>query len=69
MSTAEEQIEGLKFQYMSHSNRDARVKIIDDLITFGDKGIDAIRELIRITDSDELMLYSLEQIRRSKESR
>jgi hypothetical protein len=28
MSTAEEQIEGLKYQYMSHSNRDARVKIM-----------------------------------------
>jgi hypothetical protein len=69
MSTAEEQIEGLKYQYMSHSNRDARVKIIDTLITFGDKGIDAIRELIRVTDNDELMLYGLDQIRRSRESR
>ena len=49
---------------MSHSNRDARVKIIDSLITFGDKGIDAIRELIRVTDSDDLMLYGLEQIRK-----
>ena len=68
MSTAEEQIEGLKYQYMSHSNRDARVKIIDTLITFGEKGIDAIRELIKVTDSDELMLYGLEQIRRSRES-
>jgi hypothetical protein len=69
MSTAEEQIEGLKYQYMSHSNRDARVKIIDTLITFGDKGIDAVRELIRVTDNDELMLYGLDQIRRSRESR
>jgi hypothetical protein len=53
---------------MSHSNRDSRVKIIDTLITFGDKGVDAIRELIRVTDNDELMLYGLEQIRRSRES-
>ena len=67
MSTAEEQIESLKYQYMSHSNRDSRVKIIDTLITFGDKGIDAIRELIKVTDSDELVLYGLEQIRRSRE--
>jgi hypothetical protein len=67
LSTAEEQIEGLKFQYMSHS-RDARVKIIDTLITFGEKGIDAIRELIKVTDSDELMLYGLEQIRINRES-
>jgi hypothetical protein len=68
LSTAEERIEGLKYEYMSHSNRDARVKIIDTLITFGDKGINAIRELIRVTDNDELMLYGLEQIRRSRES-
>ena len=68
MPTAEEQIESLKYEYMSHANRDSRVKIIDTLITFGEKGVDAIRELIRVTDNDELMLYSLEQIRRSREN-
>jgi len=68
LSSAEERIESLRYEYLSHPNRDSRVKIIDTLITFGDKGVDAIRELIRVTDNDELMLYGLEQIRRSRES-
>ncbi len=68
MSNNEEQIENLKYQYSSNSNRDARIEIIDTLITFGSKGIDAIYELIKITNNDELMMYGLEQIRRSKGS-
>jgi hypothetical protein len=68
LSNEEDQIENLKYQYMSNSNRDSRVKIIDTLITFGNKGIDAVYELIKITNSDELMLYGLEQIRRSRGS-
>ncbi len=68
MSNNEEQIENLKYQYSSNSNRDARIEIIDTLITFGSKGIDVIYELIKITNNDELMMYGLEQIRRSKGS-
>lgn len=63
MSNNEEQIENLKYQYSSNSNRDARIEIIDTLITFGSKCIDAIYELIKITNNDELMMYGLEQIR------
>jgi hypothetical protein len=66
LSNEGDQIENLKYQYMSNTNRDSRVKIIDTLITFGNNGIDAIHELMKITGSDDLILYGLEQIKRSR---
>ena len=40
-------------------DKEKRIKILDELKTHGNKGIDAISELIKITGSDDLIVYGL----------
>jgi alcohol dehydrogenase YqhD (iron-dependent ADH family) len=59
LSKEEKQIKDLMHQYMTNTYREARIKILDSLMAYGNKGIDAIDELIKVTGSDELIVYGL----------
>ena len=56
------------YQYMTHMDKEARIKIFDALMAYDDKGIDAINELIKVTGSDELIVYALGLIKKARES-
>jgi hypothetical protein len=68
LSKEEKQIQGLMYQYMTNTEKEARVKIFDALMAYDDKGIDAINELIKVTGSDELIVYALGLIKKARES-
>jgi hypothetical protein len=68
LSKEEKQIQGLMYQYMTNTEKEARVKIFDALIAYDDKGINAINELIKVTGSDELIVYALGLIKKARES-
>ena len=68
MSKEEKEIQGLMYQYMTNTEKEARIKIFDALMAYGDKGIDAINELIKVTGSDELIVYALGLIKKDRES-
>ncbi len=68
MSKEEKQIQGLMYQYMTNTEKEARVKIFDALIAYDDKGINAINELIKVTGSDELIVYALGLIKKARKS-
>jgi hypothetical protein len=68
LSKEEKQIQGLMYQYMTNTEKEARIKIFDALMAYGDKGIDAINELIKVTGSDELIVYALGLIKKARES-
>lgn len=55
-------------QYMTNTEREARIKILDSLTAYGNKGIDAIDELIKVTGSDELVVYGLGITKKIRES-
>jgi hypothetical protein len=59
LSKDEKQIQGLMYQYITHTDKEARIKIFDALMAYDDKGIVAINELIKVTGSDELIVYAL----------
>lgn len=62
------QIEELMYQYMNNMDKEARIKIFGALSEYGDKGIDAIKELIKVTGSDEVIVYGLGIIKETRES-
>ena len=68
LSKEEKQIKGLMYQYMTNTEKEARIKIFDALMAYGDKGIDAINELIKVTGSDELVVYALGLTKKARES-
>jgi hypothetical protein len=53
-------------QYMTNTNKEERIKIMNSLKSHGNKGIEAISELIKVTGSDELIVYGLGLIKRFK---
>ena len=55
----QKQIEDLMYQYINNINKEERVKVLNSLKIYGNKGIDAISELIKVTGSDELIVHGL----------
>ncbi len=53
---------------MSVGSTETRKKAIDALAAYGNSGIDAINDMMRITVNDEVKIHSLETIRKVKES-
>jgi hypothetical protein len=68
LSKEEKQIEGLMYRYVTNTDKETRIKIFGALIAYDDKGIDAINELIKVTGSDELIVYALGLIKKARES-
>ena len=60
--------QSLMHQYMTNTDRETRIKILDSLMAYGNKGIDAIDELIKVTGSDELIVYGLGITKKIRES-
>jgi hypothetical protein len=67
LSKEEKQIEGLMYQYVTNTDKEARIKIFDALMAYDDRGIHAINELIQVTGSDELIVYALGLIKKPRE--
>lgn len=59
MSSEDKQIEELMYQYMKNTDKEARFRIFDALCEYESKGIEVIKELIKVTWSDELVVYGL----------
>jgi hypothetical protein len=59
LSKEEKQIEDLMHRYMNNTDKESRIKIFDELKSYESKGIDAINQLIKVTGSDELIVYGL----------
>jgi hypothetical protein len=53
---------------MSVGATETRKKAIDALSTYGNNGIDAINDLMRITVNDEIKIHGLDTIKKIKES-
>jgi hypothetical protein len=53
---------------MSVGSTETRKKAIDALAAYGNSGIDAINDMMRITVNDEVKIHSLETIKKVKES-
>jgi hypothetical protein len=62
------QIENIKHQFTLNINPETRNKAIDALSAYGNNGIDAINDLMRITVNDEVKIHGLETIKKIKES-
>ena len=62
------QIENIKEQFSLNIDTAVRQKAIDALSTYGNNGIDAINDLMRITVNDEVKVHGLETIKKIKES-
>ena len=62
----QKQIEDLMYQYINNINKEERVKVLNSLKNYGKEGIDAISELIKVTGSDELIVYGLGIIKKFK---
>jgi hypothetical protein len=62
----QKQIEDLMYQYINNINKEERVKVLNSLKNYGEEGIDAISELIKVTGSDELIVYGLGIIKQFK---
>jgi hypothetical protein len=62
----QKQIEYLMCKYISNSNKEERVRILNSLKNYGNKGIDAISELIKVTGSDDLIVFGLGIIKQYK---
>lgn len=54
------------YRYMKNTDREARFRIIDALSEYESKGIDAIKELIKVTGSDEIVVYGLGIIKKTE---
>ena len=52
---------------MTNTDKEARIKIFHTLMAYDDKGIHAINELIKVTGSDELIVYALGLIKKPRE--
>jgi hypothetical protein len=68
LSKEEKQIQGLMYRYVTNTDKEVRIKIVDALMVYDDRGIDAINELIKVTGSDELVVYALGLIKKARES-
>jgi hypothetical protein len=68
LSKEEKQIQGLMYRYVTNTDKEVRIKIFDALMVYDDRGIDAINELIKVTGSDELVVYALGLIKKARES-
>lgn len=62
------QIENIKEQFSLNIDTEVRKKAIDALSTYGNTGIDAINDLMRITVNDEVKVPGSETIKKIKES-
>ena len=62
------QIEDIKHQFTLNIHTETRNKAIDALSAYGNNGIDAINDLMRITVNDEVKIHGLETIKKIKES-
>jgi hypothetical protein len=62
------QIENIKLQFTLNIHTETRNKAIDALSAYGNNGIDAINDLMRITVNDEVKIHGLETIKKIKES-
>jgi hypothetical protein len=62
------QIENIKEQFTLNIHTETRKKVIDALSAYGNNGIDAINDLMRITVNDEVKMHGLETIKKIKES-
>ncbi len=70
MSNEENQIEDLKRQFRNSDNTELQKSVLDSLITYRDKGIGAIMELINgIRVEDEVKFYGLDVLKNFKHSR
>jgi hypothetical protein len=68
LSIENKQIEDLMYQYMKNTDKEARFRIIDALSEYESKGIDAINELLKVTGSDEIVLYGMGIIKKQGNS-
>jgi hypothetical protein len=62
------QIEKIKEQFTFDIHPEIRKKAIDALSAYGNNGIDAINDLMRITVNDEVKVHGLDTIKKMKES-
>jgi hypothetical protein len=62
------QIENIKEQFALNIHTETRKKAIDALSAYGNNGIEAINDLMRITVNDEVKIHGLETIKKVKES-
>ena len=62
------QIENITLQFTLNIHTETRNKAIDALSAYGNNGIDAINDLMRITVNDEVKIHGLETIKKIKES-
>jgi hypothetical protein len=62
------QIEEIKQQFYFNVHPETRKKVIDALSAYGNNGIDAINELMRVTVNDEVKIHGLETIKKIKDS-
>ena len=62
------QIENIKQQFTLNIHTEMRNKAIDALAAYGNNGIDANNDLMRITVNDEVKIHGLETIKKIKES-
>jgi hypothetical protein len=53
---------------MSVGSTETRKKAIDALSVYGNNGINAINDMMRITVNDEVKIHGLESIKKIKES-
>ncbi len=68
MTKEEKQIEDFMYQYLNNTDKEIRINTFNELIVYGNKGIDAINDLIKVTGSDELIVYGLGLIQKAKDS-
>jgi hypothetical protein len=68
LTKEKKQIEDIMYQYINTKDREIRINLFNELITYGNKGVDAINDLIKVTGSDELIVYGLGLIQKVKES-
>jgi hypothetical protein len=62
------QIEDIKQQFTLNIHTEMRNKAIDALAAYGNNGIDAINDLMRVTVNDEVKIHGLETIKKIKDS-
>lgn len=58
------QIENIKQQFTLNIHTETRKKVIDALSAYGNNGIDAINELMRVTVNDEVKIMVWKQLRK-----
>ncbi len=59
LSSEERQINILKTKFRESDNPEIQMMILDGLSTYHDKGLEAIKELIKMTDTGEVKAHGL----------